>query len=107
MSDSIQKDDEKFNDLITKQHPTFESFAESLPSKNDSIDDDDAKLETLAYLQDITQGPREHDSLEEKYEEEIMINEVTKMLDNDFKRRLQQGEDPFAEFFRKKEDEQW
>jgi len=107
MSDSIQKDDEKFNDLITKQHPTFESFAESLPSKNDSIDDDDAKLENLAYLQDITQGPPEHASLEEKYEEEIMINEVTKMLDNDFKRRLQQGEDPFAEFFRKKEDEQW
>jgi len=107
MSDSIQKDDEKFNDLITKQHPTYESFAESLPSTNDNIENDDAKLETLVYLQDITQGPREHDSLEEKYEEEIMINEVTKMLDNDFKRRLQQGEDPFAEFFRKKEDEQW
>jgi len=107
MSDSIENDDKKFYDLITKQHPTFESYAESLPSKNDSIDDDDAKLENLAYLQDITQGPREHDSLEEKYEEEIMINEVTKMLDRDFKKRLEDGEDPFAEFFKQKEDEQW
>ena len=107
MSDSIKKDDEKFNDLITKQHPTFESFSESLPSKNDSIDDDDLKLEELAYLQDITQGPPEHASLEEKYEEEIMISEVTKMLDRDLRRRLDDGEDPFAQFFKEKEDEQW
>jgi hypothetical protein len=107
MNDSIENDDEKFNDLITKQHPTFESFAESVEESKDVIENDDAKLENLAYLQDITQGPPEHASLEEKYEEEIMINEVTKMLDKDFKRRLDNGEDPFAQFFREKEDEQW
>ena len=107
MSNSIENDDKKFNDLITKQHPTFESFTESVEQSDDVIENDDAKLENLAYLQDITQGPREHDSLEEKYEEEIMINEVTKMLDRDFKKRLEDGEDQFAEFFREKEDEQW
>ena len=75
MSDSIKKDDEKFNDLITKQHPT----SESLPSTNDNIEDDDAKLEILACLQDMTQGPPEHASLEEKYEEllqYVMNNDV-------------------------------
>lgn len=107
MNYSIKKDDEKFNDLITKQHPTFESFTESLSSTNNNIEDDDAKLENLIYLQDMTQGPQEHASIEEKYEEEIMISEVTKMLDRDLRRRLDDGEDPFAEFFKEKEDEQW
>ncbi len=108
MSDSIKKDDEKFNDLITKQHPTFESFTESLSSTNDNIEDDDAKLENLAYLQDITQGPPEHASIEEKYEEEILIDQVTKMLDNDFRRRKESPDnDPFAPFFIQEEDERW
>ncbi len=107
MSDSIKKDDDKFNDLIAKQHPTAESFYDSVKSKEDQIENDDEKLENLVYLQDITQGPPEHASLEEKYEEEIMISEVTKMLDRDLRRRLDDGEDPFAQFFKEKEDEQW
>jgi len=105
MSDSIQKDDEKFNDLVTKQPLAFEPFAEYLSPKDDCIDVDDDKLEKLLYLQDITQGPVEDSSLEEKYEEEIMINEVIKMLDKDIETRIEQGEDPFEPFFIKKEDE--
>ena len=108
MSDSIKKDDEKFNDLITKQHPTLESFAEHMASKDNGIESDDAKLENLAYLQDITQGPTEHASIEEKYEEEILIDQVTKMLDNDFRRRRESPDnDPFAPFFIQEEDERW
>jgi len=99
MSNSIENDDKKFNDLITKQHPTFESFTESVEQSDDVIENDDAKLENLTYLQDITQGPPEHASLEEKYEEEIMINEVVKMLDKDFKSRFESPDnDPFAPF---------
>ena len=111
MNDSIEKDDEKFNDLITKQHPTLESFTESLKPVEDSIENDDNKMDDLLYLQSLSEEISEHATLEEKYEEEILIDQVTKMFDNDFRKRREADSsaelDPFAQFFNQEEDERW
>lgn len=111
MSDSIQKDDEKFDELITKQHSTFESFTESKRSKEESIENDDAKLDEMLSLQESTETAPDPISIEQKYEEEILIHEVTKLLDNEFRRRRENSsqefdENPFEQFF-KKDGSRW
>lgn len=96
MSDSIKNDDKKFNDLITKQNSTYDSFIESNKELTD-IEKDDEKLDRLFEIQ--TEEVTEHDSLEEKYETEILIQEITKLLGGVSKNRLEEGEDLFSQFF--------
>jgi len=101
MSDSIKKDDEKFNDLITKQHHSFESFAESVQRPKDKIETDDEKMERLMDLQEGSdKNPDGNLSLEEKYENELMIQQVIKILDES-----SEQEDPFAKFFKDDDEE--
>jgi hypothetical protein len=82
MSDSIQKDDEMFNKLLTKQHPTLESFIDAQPKSNNVIDVDDAKMDEMLEIQTIS-GLRkelEYSSLEEKYEEKLLIEKLVTQL---------------------------
>ncbi len=71
MSDLIKKDDEKFDDLITKQYPEGK-LIKSEPS-DDQIENDDAKMEDYLYLQAISEADEEvFNSVEEKYEIKIL-----------------------------------
>ena len=46
MPDQIEKDDEKFNRMIVKQHPTADSFfsAERKSKGQDKIEEDDERM---------------------------------------------------------------
>jgi hypothetical protein len=102
MSDSISKDDKKFEGLFQKQS-SDNDWPELKPEGK--IEEDDSKLDHLLFLQDIAQGQPEHASIEEKYEEEILINQVTKMLDGEINKQIDE-EDAFTKFFNKPEDEE-
>ena len=78
MNDSLKKDDEKFKDLIMKQYPNFESFIDSLKSKKDVIENDDNKIDNLLCLQAMNKCVPEYSSIEEKYEDELLIEEFIK-----------------------------
>lgn len=78
MNNSIEDDDKKFNKLITKQHSTCESFVSANSKPADSIEEDDEKLEKLLFFQDLTQTENKHESLEEKYEQEIIMEQISK-----------------------------
>jgi len=78
MNDSLKKDDEKFRDLIAKQHPTFKSFADSRESEEDVIENDDDKMDNLLCLQSLNGEELKYNSIEEKYEDELLIEEFLK-----------------------------
>ena len=83
MPDQIEKDDEKFNRMIVKQHPTADSFfsAERKSKGQDKIEEDDERMEELLMLQSLTETDEPvYDSLEEKYEEKIIMDEVSEIV---------------------------
>jgi len=87
MSDPIKEDDAKFQELLVKQFPTLHEFVESLPKSEDVIENDDIKMDDLLLLQSIANdGEIEYDSIEDKYEDEIAIAEVSKKLNEDIER---------------------
>ena len=94
----IEKDDKKFNDLSKKGH----SVGSIKPFVDNRLKNDDEKMEDLLILQDLTETEPVYDSIEEKYEEEILIDSVTKMLN----RKFQQAEQEGRPFFVKEEDEE-
>ena len=102
MNNSIEKDDEKFRNLISKQRSTSESFVDSLRSDEDVIENDDNTMDDLLFYQSLSEDEPKHASIEEKYEEEIMIQEVTKIIE---KNLVNCDDDPFAVFFNDEEDE--
>ncbi len=109
MSDSIQKDDDKFNELIAKERSTTESYHDSVQeTSEDNIENDDKKLDELFGLQESIDTPIEYNSIEEKYEQEIVIHQVTKLLDKAYQQRRDSDsdEDPFEQFF-KKDGKRW
>lgn len=84
MPDQIEKDDEKFNQMIVKQHPTADSFfrAERAVEGRDPIEQDDEKIEDLMMLQSLSSDDENpvYASLEEKYEEKIIMDEVSEIV---------------------------
>ena len=73
---------------------------------NEPIEYDDEKMEELIFLQTLSKKP-EFNSIEEKYEEEILLNEVVKSLDKAFEQKGQSdSQDQFEEFFVDIKDEQ-
>ena len=85
MPDQIDKDDEKFNQMITKQHPTADAFfkAERVAEGQDSIEQDDEKIDELLMLQSMSETDEPiYDSIEEKYEEQIVMKEISEMVAN-------------------------
>lgn len=94
MESSITKDDKKFNDLIVKQHRNAEGFF--VKKTSGVIDEDDAKMEDLTLLQEISEKEPKHDLIEEKYEEKILIEQVIKMLDGKSEKNRQS---PFERVF--------
>jgi len=70
------------------------------------IERDDEKFDELMSLQMLSEmsKPAKYDSIEEKYEMEIAIDEFVKSLDEQYE---QHGlEEPNEEFFEKEEDGQ-
>lgn len=85
MPDQIDKDDEKFNQMITKQYPTVDSFfkAERVAEGQDPIEQDDEKIDELLMLQSMSETDEPiYDSIEEKYEEQIVMKEISEMVAN-------------------------
>jgi len=85
MTDETRKDDEKFIDLVTKQHPTVNSYVRSLQKSEDVIEEDDNKMDDLLCLQSMSaEGDAiEEKSIEEKYEDELLIDHITKAVNQD------------------------
>ena len=79
MSDFVEKSDKKFNELFVKQHPTC-PHTES----DNLIDRDDDKMEDLMFLQEVSQE-EESKSIEEKYEEQFVLDEISAMIDKAMK----------------------
>ncbi len=89
-------------DLCDKQPKDDLSFDKMFPSENSKIDDDDAKMENLAYLQYKAGGEAEFDSIEEKYEQKFRIEKVVKMLGDVFGK--ESSTDQTENFFYREED---
>jgi hypothetical protein len=89
MNNSIKKDDEKFNSLISKQHSTAEGYANSIEKSKDVIENDDEKLEDLMILQDFSnKEPIENLSIEEKYEVNIAVEQFLKKINGQMDRNI-------------------
>lgn len=87
MSDPIKEDDAKFQDLLVKQFPTIHEFVESLPKSEDAIENDDIKMDDLLLLQSVaSDGKIEYDSIEQKYEDEILMEEISKAVNEDIEK---------------------
>jgi hypothetical protein len=83
MADQIEKDDEKFNRMIVKQHPTADSFfrAERAAEGQDPIEKDDEKLDDMLMLQSLSESEEPvYSSLEEKYEEQLIMDQVSEIV---------------------------
>ena len=83
MPDQIEKDDEKFNRMIVKQHPTADSFfrAEREAEGQDPIEQDDEKFEEMSMLQSESElEVPAYDSIEEKYEERLIMDQVSEIV---------------------------
>ncbi len=79
MSDSIKKDDEKFNDLLKKQG-TFTN------EPTDDLDKLDDKMEDMMMIQEISNNDvPEYESVEEKYEIELLLKQFGKKIMENFK----------------------
>jgi len=89
--ESIRQDDQKFCEMQAKQHPDGPPVCES----NDTIEKDDLKLDDLMVLQSLSEPPPEYSSIEEKYEEEIVFEQIAGLINqrlaetDDFKRKLE------------------
>lgn len=84
MANSIEKDDEKFNNLLVKQYPTLDEFVDSVKEQNpikDVIESDDEKMDEMLLLESLSEdGQPEYNSIEEKYEVEIILQDFGKRL---------------------------
>ena len=90
MSDFVEKDDKKFNELFVKQHPSCPHLEpETLLEKEDD------KMEDLMFLQEVSQE-EEPKSIEEKYEEQFVLDEISELIDKAMK---EQGFKEINEFF--------
>ena len=78
MSDSIEQDDQKLKGMLIQQHPDGPPIIQS----DDSIETDDIKLDELLTLQSISEPLPEPPSIEEKYEEEIIFEQVAKLINS-------------------------
>lgn len=94
MPENIDKDDEKFNDLLIKQHPTYESFheAQKQDKVQDPIEKDDEKLDEMLVLQANTEKEVKYSSIEDKYEEKLIIDEVTRIISKRFDKTFSTSE---------------
>lgn len=95
MPNQIEKDDEKFNKLIVKQHPTADSFfkSERTEKGQDPIEQDDEKLDDLLMLQSLSDKDEPvYDSLEEKYEEKIIMDEISEIVSRQLRKLNEEGD---------------
>lgn len=83
MPDQIEKDDEKFNQMIVKQHPTADSFfkSERVAEGQDAIEQDDEKIDEMLMLQSMSESEEPaYSSIEEKYEEQLIMDQVSEIV---------------------------
>lgn len=96
MNDSVQKDDEKFDKLYNKQRYEDRNHLDPetlLEKEND-------KMEDLMFLQEVSQK-EEPKSIEEKYEEQFVLDEISELIDKAMKKH---GYKEVSEFFPEIED---
>jgi hypothetical protein len=96
MNDSIENDDQKLKGLFIKQYPDGPPIRES----DDSIENDDIKLDELLTLQSISEPMPEPSSIEEKYEEELVFEQIAELIQH----RLATKEEPIIEENEDKEE---
>ena len=78
MSDSIEQDDQKLKGMLIQQHPEGPPIHQS----DDSIENDDIKLDELLTLQSISEPLPVPPSIEEKYEEELIFEQVAELINS-------------------------
>ena len=90
MNDSIEQDDKKFLELFVKENSTLDEYLKGTFIAKNSIEADDQKMDELLgkQLWDDFQTPVRHDSIEEKYENEILIERVIRMAEKIHNSRL-------------------
>ena len=76
MNNPTEKDDIHLKELFVKQHPHGPPVYEG----DNSIEKDDVKIDELLTLQSISEPIPEHDSIEEKYEEELVFKQVAELI---------------------------
>jgi hypothetical protein len=79
MSDSIEQDDQKLKGMLMKQHPDSPPVYENNDS---SIEKDDIKIDELLTLQSISEPVPEPNSIEEKYEEELVFEQIAELINH-------------------------
>ena len=78
MNNPIEKEDKKFREMMTKQ-----KYDEPLlVPDDDEINNDDIKLDELLTLQSISEPIPEPSSIEEKYEEELIFEQVAELINS-------------------------
>ena len=95
MPDQIEKDDEKFNQMIVKQHPTADSFfkAEREAEGQDPIEQDDEKIDEMLMLQSMSESDEPvYSSLEEKYEEQLIMDEVSEIVNRQLSKMYKESD---------------
>ena len=65
---------------------------------NDLIQKDDEKMDELIFLQTVSEGDPKYSSIEEKYEDELLFQEIERIVNKNRK--------DVPEFFDDEEDEQ-
>ena len=74
MTNSIEQDDKRMDELLMLQDDD--------PPRLEGYDAEDEKMDTLLTLQSMTQYEPDNLSMEEKYEEQILMDEVMGMVNN-------------------------
>jgi hypothetical protein len=77
-SESIEQDDQRFCEMMVKQHPDGPPIYQG----DDSIEKDDVKLDELLTLQSISEPLPEPSSIEEKYEEELVFEQIAELIND-------------------------
>jgi hypothetical protein len=78
MSDPIEQDDQTLKGMLMKQHPEGPPVCKS----DNSIENDDIKLDELLVLQSLSEEILEPSSIEEKYEEELIFEQVAELINS-------------------------
>lgn len=78
MNNSIEQDDQALKGMLMKQHPEGPPVCKS----DDSIENDDIKLDELLVLQSLSEEIPESSSIEEKYEEELIFEQVAELINS-------------------------
>ena len=80
MSNTIEKDDSKLIDMLEKQQPNGPIIPYGHKEEDGQIENDDIKFEELLSLQSMSEPAPEHASIEEKYEEELVFEQIADIV---------------------------